>query len=98
MDSRSSHPRTAAMPVSRPRTAISSALTAMSQPRVGCCPSRFRFSVISTALPYPLASPSAQLATLGHDLLHLVLGPGDGVLGRGAGDGLGDHVGQDVGV
>src|SRR5712692_1567512 len=34
----------------------------------------------------------------GDDLLHLVVGPGDGLLGGGAGDRLGHHVGQDEGV
>src|ERR1700693_2434781 len=39
-----------------------------------------------------------ELASPGQDLLHLVFGPRDGVLGRRAGDRLGKHVGHDEGV
>src|SRR5580765_1926728 len=49
---------------------------------------------MTRAPPTAMAScPSA-----GDDLLHLVVGPGDGVLGGRAGDRLGQHVGQDEGV
>src|SRR5258706_4043812 len=42
--------------------------------------------------------PIATVALTRHDLLHLVLGPGDGLLGGSARHRLGDHVRQDVGV
>src|SRR6266850_678098 len=38
--------------------------------------------------------PMAMVGLARHDLFHLGLGPGDRLLGRRAGDRLGDHVGQ----
>src|SRR6266513_1913715 len=43
-------------------------------------------------------SSALTAMSAGEDLLHLGLRPGDGVLGRGAGDRLGDHVRQQIGV
>src|SRR3990172_12014635 len=60
-------------------------------------PARAR-SVTGRAGPARPIWPIATASRAGHDLLHLVLGPGDRVLRRGAGHRLGDHVGQDEGV
>src|SRR5690349_4027989 len=112
MDSRSSQPRTRAVN-GRPRpTEIWSALTAMVWlpcPLYHSFGSRFSFlrsGLIAVVwLPWLLFQMRSARLRLhltrrlpGDDLLHLVLRPGDRVLGGGAGDRLRHHVRQDVGV
>src|SRR2546422_7594844 len=43
-------------------------------------------------------SSALTAMSAGEDLPHFDLGPGDGVLGRGARHRLGEHVGQQIGV
>src|SRR5260370_19014988 len=102
-DSGWSHPRPRGVSGRAGPPGIGSALTAM---RSLPCPLFHGRSALPAmcTLPWPLfrmrsARLRLHLTRLpSYDLLHLVLGPGDRVLGRGAGHRLGDHVRQDVRV
>src|SRR5438874_4903841 len=80
-------------------TRRSSAGVTNTGPRIDSWSSHPRTRPASRGRPRGTGIPSALTAmSAGEDLLHFGLGPGDGVLGRGAGDRLGDHVRQEVGV
>src|SRR5437762_4045060 len=80
-------------------TSRSSAGVTNTGPRIDSWSSHSRTRPASRGRPRGTGISSALTAmSAGEDLLHFGLGPGDGVLGRGAGDRLGDHVRQQVGV
>src|SRR5438309_5208847 len=80
-------------------TRRSSAGVTNTGPRIDSWSSHSRTRPARRGRPCGTGISSALTAmSAGEDLLHLGLGPGDGVLGRGAGDRLGEHVGQEVGV
>src|SRR2546429_479847 len=80
-------------------TRRSSAGVTNTGPRIDSWSSHSRTRPASRGRPRGTGISSALTAmSAGEDLLHFGLGPGDGVLGRGAGDRLGDHVRQQVGV
>src|SRR5947207_11527271 len=80
-------------------TRRSSAGVTSSGPRIDSWSSHSRTRPARRGRPRGTGIWSALTAmSAGEDLPHLGLGPGDGVLGRGAGDRLGDHVRQQIGV
>src|SRR5205809_4931126 len=80
-------------------TRRSSAGVTNTGPRIDSWSSHSRTRPASRGRPRGTGRSSALTAmSAGEDLLHFGLGPGDGVLGRGAGDRLGDHVRQQIGV
>src|SRR2546425_7723359 len=68
-------------------------------PRIDSWSSHSRTRPASRGRPRGTGMSSALTAmSAGEDLPHFDLGPGDGVLGRGARHRLGEHVGQQIGV
>src|SRR5262245_8312520 len=68
---------------------------------VGACTATARAPPIAMRLVLssrPPGSPRRCPGSPGDDLLHLAIGPGHRLLGRRAGDGLGQHVGEDEGI
>src|SRR5437667_419803 len=80
-------------------TRRSSAGVTNTGPRIDSWSSHSRTRPASRGRPRGTGMSSALTAmSAGEDLPHFDLGPGDGVLGRGARHRLGEHVGQQIGV
>src|SRR5438034_7718351 len=69
-------------------------------PRIASRSSHPRTRAVTRGRPLGARISSALTAAIlsGEDLLHLGLGPGNRVLGRGTGHGLGEHAGQKIRV